>query len=605
MIHVPEHVTNSRLGQDIRKSKGNSIVILKNDAYFTYKKYKRFFLSKTVITTLIVIGLVLYTSRIPFLRAEAVTFYPKACLGGYESVKLAEGKPETTLDASSDDFHKDNSAFLEHDKNADIYCGNFDGEVAENTLPKEVTLTLYLATKTSEKNTAIEVASGVSASSSFLKMLDTAGSSTVTSHDEVIPVVSGDENIIKKDVEQKKEEKPLSSTGVTPTPPEKTETVTPELHTSLSFFLFSALTEKVYAEDEMILPTAQAEIPAVENASVVESPIETKSSETAQTVSESGAVAISPVVSSESNSSSGPETAKDGNGNTSILMSVIDAVLPKNEVAKSSGVATTTSNPQFEVLFSVGNDEWTSLALLGKDNTKTLTLTLPYSPTSWSDLAQVQVQIKSLQTFEQKEDLYIDGMNLSILYESGQKKADERIYSLVDFENSSDYLTLGFHGEKGERKMLDISSKDEAGLALYNLDTESLVMTTKVSAATSTIDPNGVVTDYGSFAMVLTDDPNWCSQKKIEECIIDDTFKGISFFNLFEGGNKKEGKSIGAKKQKIRELLLKNNSPEIVSSTLKTATTTVISTSTLDQNVYSADTLKTGTKIHDRNEQTI
>lgn len=73
-----------------------------------------------------------------FSQAAAVYFYPDACLGNWEDVQKAQGKPDA---AAPEEIGPHNAALL--DKRAqEIYCGSFEGEVPEGSALRTLSLKL-------------------------------------------------------------------------------------------------------------------------------------------------------------------------------------------------------------------------------------------------------------------------------------------------------------------------------------------------------------------------------------------------------------------------------------------------------------------------------
>ena len=66
--------------------------------------------------------------------AATAVFYPQACLGGWQYVENAAGQPDFDK-PETEHYSETNSAVLS-DQVADIFCGNFVGEIPESGVPK-------------------------------------------------------------------------------------------------------------------------------------------------------------------------------------------------------------------------------------------------------------------------------------------------------------------------------------------------------------------------------------------------------------------------------------------------------------------------------------
>lgn len=120
------------------------------DLVFTYseqvdkalqKKHILMMLSSLVL--ILVIGSIIS----PRGKADIATFYPNTCLGGWINPKHAEKELETNSNSDQDQFTRKNSAILDKDAEADIYCGNFTGTFDSATKPTKIIVSLALTNK--------------------------------------------------------------------------------------------------------------------------------------------------------------------------------------------------------------------------------------------------------------------------------------------------------------------------------------------------------------------------------------------------------------------------------------------------------------------------
>jgi hypothetical protein len=72
------------------------------------------------------------------VRAEAYHLYAATCLGGWENTHLAAGAPEIGARGEAPVFTEENSARLNANTPSQIYCGEFSGDILENTIPKKI-----------------------------------------------------------------------------------------------------------------------------------------------------------------------------------------------------------------------------------------------------------------------------------------------------------------------------------------------------------------------------------------------------------------------------------------------------------------------------------
>lgn len=590
MIFVPEHKKNSKIGEDIRLEKGNHIIILREGNSLLLERLRRFFFSRSLIAGVLIVSTVLYTSKAPFLKAETTIFYPKACLGGFEGVNLAEGEPETKVDSESDAFDIENSAHLWKEQSSEMYCGNFDGEVLSNTKPSKLVLTLFLATK--ESREVIIQNDGGASSTTFLEVLDatkipilensvgtdgsdSTTSSTTSSGDSSEVGGGGEPSGEAPQVNEVKVESPLPPKEIeeTPATPKVSEEAAPappseqalndaregvamsqKIARVASFFLSKvSAQESGGGEGSQTIETAPAILntvppPLVEIApplKVEEPEAKTEDKKTEDKKAEEDTLGDSGAASSTTTK----EEIKESDPAKETLFEGIKSALSKEQISRNT--SSSTEHPLYEISYTLGGDEWVPLAFLGEENTKTVSLTVPLSETSsWKEVSQIQVKIKSLESLDARTDLYVDGMSLTISYEKDASAVRE--YTIKDIENTGDALTVEIAGEKGEPSSLFIKVKEKSGIALYSINPKGLMMATEVNVDGTNFDPGAILPKYGSYVFVATEDSNWCSDKTLDGCIATSTVKGISFLNFFSNREEEENETIKRMKNDIK-----------------------------------------------------
>ena len=111
-------------------------------------------------------------------KADVATFYPTACLGGWNNPRNAEGEPQTTNNENASQFTNENSAVLASSTHADMYCGSFVGAIEKDTVPKKILVSIAWSTGGDiplEKNITAPTFS-----SSSMEILDTASTTSVS-----------------------------------------------------------------------------------------------------------------------------------------------------------------------------------------------------------------------------------------------------------------------------------------------------------------------------------------------------------------------------------------------------------------------------------------
>lgn len=74
-------------------------------------------------------------------RADVVNFYPGSCLGEWENVSRAQGKPDSTQGGI-----EEGTSAIARNIGSEIYCGGFEGSIPQDAEPKKFLLKLAWAT---------------------------------------------------------------------------------------------------------------------------------------------------------------------------------------------------------------------------------------------------------------------------------------------------------------------------------------------------------------------------------------------------------------------------------------------------------------------------
>ncbi len=639
MMVIPEHTKNSKIGQDIRRERGNPVVVLRDRKSFLFARAESLLFSRVTITTLLVTSIILYSGKAPLLQAESTVFYPKACLGGFDAVELSEGKPQTKIDSDSSSFDKENSAYLRNDKSAELYCGNFDGKVLDHTTPKNVVLTLFLHSK---ENTQTLIKNEINETgATFLEVLDAKGTpileetgaaSSTEESTQIAPestlnskaVTPDNATDVKADVSNKREEnkttapesvetKANSTNGTSETiesnnTEEKPQSVLQKITPFALHFIKKAYAEERGEGEEPAVSTSPSisneerktepagETSVLTGAQKMEATSQEMSpgsgeslapkSETvpqeaanpSPEIKKADSVAEKEIANEDLSAPIGIKSFLEGSffdqESSSILSSIKNVISQENI---SNNTSTSTENALYEVAYSLGGEEWKILATLGKDNTKTMSITLS-DFSSWSEISKLQVRIKSLDTVDEKHDFYVDGMAVVIQYEKDIVMGRE--YTLSYIENTGKKLTVSSKGEKGEASHIVMIASEEAGLAVYNLDTRALVMMTQVQSVNeSFFDPNASIPEYGSYALVLNNDVDWCGTKTFTECLEGENFIALSFVTISPSVDSKESIHIKNIKEDLKTSIALSNEGEGIKES-------EVSTTTVKSNVF-------------------
>lgn len=152
-----------------------------NDLVFSYHEQvsnalskKHWWMAFSSIALILVLGSFISLKG----KAESSIFYPDSCLGGWINPENAQGEPQTTSNGDESQFTKENSAVLPKNTNAEMYCGSFKGKFNVATKPTKIIVSLAL-TKGNDLLQEDTLESGLVATSTKVDIVDVA-SSTAT-----------------------------------------------------------------------------------------------------------------------------------------------------------------------------------------------------------------------------------------------------------------------------------------------------------------------------------------------------------------------------------------------------------------------------------------
>lgn len=309
----------------------------------------------------ITIAIVFVIGSFIYLRTSASEsyFYATSCLGGWEHPEHATGAPEVGNDPSDSDFTTGNSALLNKSV-SDIYCGGFSGDTPEDI--EAGAFTVHFSWLVADQL-----------------------------HQEQAPldtIINGSE--------------PVTSDDTSSVSSEATSSDTTSGDTS---------TDSTPALDTPSDTPVQQESPAPENtpAPVEQAPPVVESTPTT--------FRFIPIVRAQET----PLTVEGGDATT-----VIDAIPETNgatdtsEVEITSGTTTvvsdTSSGDFLEALYSLDGIEWKHLGYVGKQNWRNASFVINEPLMTWGTASKIQIELKSLPTFDEPSVIYLDSVYLTIAH---------------------------------------------------------------------------------------------------------------------------------------------------------------------------------------------
>jgi hypothetical protein len=425
---------------------------------------KRRFFYSTIVMGLVAVFIIVLSPR---GTAETAMFYPKTCLGGWHNPHLASGEPETDKEGTA--YTDGNSSLLDANESADIFCGNFLGEIPKDTVPNGVVVRILMSYDGSSSSTQV---AGENFENAAATILDTDASTT--------PDFTLTEGSTAE----------ASSSEIVPsqedTPSEATDTAPQSFLKSNLFFSYfiqsldvaiSGYVTHAYAQD------ISAEEVAADEASSSDISVETDTS----AASTSGSIL-----------NAAPESqlfeilyTLDGTTWRSL------GVLSKNEV----------QGAQFAIPLATSS--------------------------TWLDITRLQVEVKRLPSFDDVQPVYLDGMSLEVTYGKQQElheelSGDPKRYDIA-ISTSTSAIQIS-EGENGEGSYVKIGTPNGGQLFVYSQDDGEIKFSMGVGSDPASI--SSYIFDTGNYTAVMTNRVNGCVGLSLLECQEDKAVIGWSDFSI-------------------------------------------------------------------------
>ena len=552
---------------------------------------KRFFIG--IISFILLTGFTVVIS--PKSKAEVATFYPTSCLGGWSNPHKAENKPETIDGITT--FNLNNSALLSSESIADLYCGSFKGEVPTSTTPTKMILTIVWNNLPNEDIKPIVSDSFASSTLNILDATSSvdftlASSSTSTSTTSTTTESSADiltstttdtnnnednhtevassstentntgsgasdanstqnesttNNVLETPTENTPQTESAQQTTETkteeikePTPSTSADTSSPQSYLyKLGQKIIASLISSVYAlDDSMISSSSSTEINDQNN-----TPTNTNTStetENASDYSTSTDISAAPQKIETMGTIETQSTEPTNQTNETSSTTTIESSSSTNDIATttdssvSESTSTESSNPIFEIFYTLNGNDWVSLGKVNINNFSFNKFEIPLATSSnWADISNIQIKIESLNTFDKKPPVFVDGMILDVNYDKNvnnyEEKADPKSYDIILNSTNGD-LETGIIDDSSQGKTLSIQSKTGGSLTIYKEKDDNPVYNSGLGGDPLLV--NSYIFDPGDYIIVLTNKEDGCSGLSANDCVKAKGFTGSASFTI-------------------------------------------------------------------------
>jgi hypothetical protein len=164
---------------------------------------------------------------------------------------------------------------------------------------------------------------------------------------------------------------------------------------------------------------------------------------------------------------------------------------------------------------------------------------LPASTTSekWSDLSNIQIDVKSLSSIDHTPSVYLDGMSLQVTYGVANDTgfvSDSGLYIPEAHSLSSHFDFHIRNNQKIEELVVSASGTAPIGdVVVFNASTSATVLTTFVDGGEYVIQPEYF--GKGNYIFIETRDPNDCALSTLDLCRASADYVGEGQFTVTNG----------------------------------------------------------------------
>ena len=212
-------------------------------------------------------------------------------------------------------------------------------------------------------------------------------------------------------------------------------------------------------------------------------------------------------------------------------VSFFNVIIPKVFADEDlSAASTSTALPEsagnyLEILYTSDGSSWQSLGQVSPSTLHGASFDLPISPTvAWDDLSKFQIQIRSLPTVDNPGAVYLDGMQLEVVYgppvnQDKRAHEDPTKQHIINIEATSTPLQLKAGLDEVKNETLEILSNARAlgGLDIYNTKTGAVVLSANPDQ-TSSYEVSVQYFDPGSYVVLRRDSSTSCNGLSLKAC---------------------------------------------------------------------------------------
>ena len=357
-------------------------------------------------------------------QANVIQFYPQSCLGDWQNPNLAQTD-------EGGDINETNAAFLKAGTKGQLFCGGFQGEIPDNTVPLKAKLKISLFIKPIDAETKESQSGPLSFRSFWLSLVkaeeEPSASESNNTDFQNTQTNASSSSLLNNSLDTSSTD--TSSTSQTNLESEVSTAsgeVLGEATSSVSIDktqVSESVSSSTSTDNSLTSATTETSTPTTSETSTLtanETSTSTSTTETStSTTTENSTPTTNETSTLTANETSTPTTTENNftTGGTSIdsSASATETTTPGSEATKESEVAL------LEIFYSLDGVNYESLGQV--TNLNWHSWEREFNLSDWSDINNLQIKVERLNT-EAPYDLYLGALWLEVFYQSTEESEE-------------------------------------------------------------------------------------------------------------------------------------------------------------------------------------
>lgn len=343
-------------------------------------------------------------------KAEAV-LYPRTCLGGWKDPANASGLPDV-IDNDPAKYSHANSASVS-DTLADLFCGDFSGEIPKDTKPTAIVVKFSWALVPKSAPVVISAVSSTLASSTDAVLdapADAVGIAVSTSTATTTIATT-------TDIQEHQPETVIPATS-TPLLQIHAASLLPDFQHSASS---SDSVFQVAAPSPIIDISAAAPSDPAPASAPTSTPADAPASLPPSDPAGPQSLLSLPIFAWFA-----PQKAYAQEATSTSVSTTSDAISATTTTTIATSTLSITEDAVLEVSYTLDGSTWHVLGTVTRFDLARSSFTIPIDNVSaWGDVQKIQIRVRTLSSVSDFGTIYVDGMTLAVAYDKNREVKDD------------------------------------------------------------------------------------------------------------------------------------------------------------------------------------